>query len=127
MSNDSLTIWEDASEDDASTPPPARRKNNSFKILERIDSEGATEENMSNADAQRQQTIRQVPLSSSIVTFGDNERHVKTSSDNGTDELVNKPAKRASVVSTPNAKAHGYGITLLTPGSLYDGDGFLKE
>ncbi|QKX63517.1 uncharacterized protein TRUGW13939_10688 [Talaromyces rugulosus] len=127
MSNDSLTIWEDASEDDASTPPPARRKNHRFKILERIDSEGATEENMSNASAQRQQTIRQVPLSSSIVTFGDNERHVKASSDNGTDEIVNKPAKRASVVSTPNAKAHGYGIMSLTPGSLYDGDGFLKE
>lgn len=127
MSNDSLTIWEDSSEDDASIPPPVRRKNHPFKILERIDSEGTAEESMSNADAQRQQTIRQVPLSSSIVTFGDNEHRVKTNSDNNTDELVHKSAERASVISTPKTKAHGYGIMSLTPGSLYDGDGFLKE
>ncbi|CRG87665.1 Mediator of DNA damage checkpoint protein 1 [Talaromyces islandicus] len=127
MSNDSLTIWEDASEDDISTPPPVRQKSHPFKLLERIDSEGTAEESMSNVDSQRQQTIRQVPPSSSIVTFGDNEHRVKTNGHNGDDELVHKPAERASVVSTPNTKATRYGIMSLTPGSLYDGDGFLKE
>lgn len=127
MSNDSLTIWEDASEDDASTPPPVRRKSHPFKVLERIDSDGTAEENTGNADTHRQQTIRQVPLSSSIVTFGDNERRVITNSDNGVNELVHKTAERASVVSTPKGKTQGYANNTLTPGSLYDRDGFLKE
>ncbi|KAH8701792.1 hypothetical protein BGW36DRAFT_290093 [Talaromyces proteolyticus] len=128
LSNDSLTIWEDASEDDKFTPPPERRKKHPFKTLERIDSEGTTEEYLNpttSSDSSRQSTIRQVPPSSSIITFGDHDREAKANSDSS-DEHVHKPAKRVAVMATPN-KNQGYGSVAVTPGSLYDGDGFLKE
>lgn len=122
MSNDSLTIWEDASEDDIVISPTIRQKNLPFKVLERIDSEGTVEEN-SNAimESQKPLTIRQVPPSSSIMTFED--RHRNNNSDSS-DEVA---PKRNTALQTPNSKARGYASAAATPGSLYDRDGFLKE
>jgi hypothetical protein len=122
ISNDSLTIWEDASEDDIVISPTNRQKNLPFKVLERIDSEGTVEEN-SNAimESQKPLTIRQVPPSSSIMTFEDRDRNNNSDSSDGV------APKRNTALQTPNSKARGYASAAATPSSLYDRDGFLKE
>lgn len=123
ISNDSLTIWEDAYEDDITISPTVRQKNLPFKVLERIDSEGTVEDN-SNIMMENQKllTIRQVPPSSSVITFeaGDRNNH----DDDSSDEVAHK---RNTPMQTPNNKVKGYASAAATPGSLYDRDGFLKE
>ncbi|KAF3406531.1 hypothetical protein DPV78_001542 [Talaromyces pinophilus] len=122
MSNDSLTIWEDASEDDIVISPTVRQKNLPFKVLERIDSEGTVEDNL-NAIMENQKplTIRQVPPSSSIITFEAVDRN------NNSDSSEEVAPKRNTAMQTPNSKARGYANAAATPGSLYDREGFLKE
>ncbi|RAO68787.1 uncharacterized protein BHQ10_004799 [Talaromyces amestolkiae] len=122
ISNDSLTIWEDASEDDIVISPAVRQKNLPFKILERIDSEGTVEENL-NAIVENQKllTIRQVPPSSSIITSEVGDRN------NNSDSPDEVAPKRSTAMQTPNSKVRGYASVAATPGSLYDRDGFLKE
>jgi hypothetical protein len=123
MSNDSLTIWEDASEDDiVIISPTVRQKVLPFKVLERIDSEGTVEENL-NAIMENQKPliIRQIQPSSSIITFEDRDRN---SNSDSSDEV---PPKRSAAMQTPNRKVKGFASAAATPGSLYDRDGFLKE
>lgn len=122
ISNDSLTIWEDASEDDIVISTAVRQKNLPFKILERIDSEGTVEENL-NAIVENQKllTIRQVPPSSSIIALEADDRNNHSDS---SDEVA---PKRSTAIQTPNNKVKGYASAAATPGSLYDRDGFLKE
>lgn len=122
MSNDSLTIWEDASEDDIVISPTVRQKVLPFKVLERIDSEGTVEENL-NAIMENQKplAIRQVPPSSSIITFEDRDRN------NNSDSSDEVTPKRSAAMQTPNRKVKGYASAAATPGSLYDRDGFLNE
>lgn len=133
VSNGSVTIWEDATEDNTSTPPPARRRK-AFTVLERIDSEGI-EENMhvpgiNHTDTvNRQSIIRAVPPSSSIGGMPDQDRNGSTDS---IEEVVQRYSKNVSATATPNNKSAGLGLfgggsTAPTPGSLYDRDGFLKE
>ncbi|QGA16333.1 hypothetical protein EYB26_004000 [Talaromyces marneffei] len=122
--NDSLTIWEDVGEDDIVISPTVRQKKLPFKVLERIDSQGTVEENL-NAIMENQKllAIRQLPPSSSIATFEYRGRNNNNNSDSS-DEVA---PKRSTIMQTPNSKIRGYASAAATPGSLYDGDGFLKE
>lgn len=127
LSNGGLTIWEDASEDDTVMSPTARNKSFPFRTLERIDSEGTAEDILSSTmDNPKQLTIRQVPPSSSVVTFEDRDQNTNSDSDKS-EELGRKIIKNNTAMRTPTSKARGYASATATPGSLYDRDGFLKE
>lgn len=125
LSNGSLTIWEDASEDDMTGSPLVRQKKLPFTTLERIDSGGTAEENLSsNVDRQPQLTIRQVPPSSSMVTIEDHDYDTNRDSAN---DPVYKMSNNMTAIRTPSRAARSYAAAVPTPGSLYDRDGFLKE
>ncbi|EED17588.1 conserved hypothetical protein [Talaromyces stipitatus ATCC 10500] len=126
LSNDSLIIWEDASEDGSVTSPIFRQKNPPpFKLLERIDSENTVEENMNVIiENQKLSTIRQVPPSSSIMAFEDRDQDNNSDS---SDEVARKRRINITAMQTPSRKVQGYASAAATPGSLYDRDGFLKE
>lgn len=55
------------------------------------------------------------------------ERHKSTGGIKPDDKSVPRTCKQQETVTTPVKKTVGLGIGATTPGSLYDGDGFLKE
>ena len=55
------------------------------------------------------------------------ERHKSTGGIKPDDKSVPRTCKQQETVTTPVKKTVGLGIGAATPGSLYDGDGFLKE
>jgi len=121
LSSASVTIWEDASEDDAPRQPPRRSK--IFSVLERIDSEGV-DGNINNTDNSRGD--------GNGVGSSNSDRHSGVSNDYDHHNHNNNKLRSTPVHATPNDKTMGlFGFgsasAAATPASLYDRDGFLKE
>lgn len=132
----SITIWEDAGEEEdaasASTLMPRRR----VSVMERIDSDGAAEDaaSSSNSSKNNPSSGDNNDSTSDSTTTKNNVNNNSNSSNNNDTNKNNQ-----SILTTPHNKPKGLGLgyagadggggpsCATTPASLYDRDGFLKE